>query len=146
MERARFTTRGIGPALGALGVLGALVASGCGTQSYTNHLRPAETKIVSAYISDHGVSISPAKLGAGPITIVVTNQAGTPQTLTIETAGDGAGTTRHTAQIDPTNTANLKAVVDTGTYRLKASSGDMDAAVLKVGAPRPSAQNDLAQP
>jgi hypothetical protein len=143
MVRAR-NTRALGVA--AVVVAGAATLAGCGGSDYENKLRPPATKIVSAYISDDAVSISPAKLGGGPITLVITNQAGTPQTLTLETAGDEAGTTRTSAQVDPSDTTSLKAVVETGRYTLTASSDGIRRAVLRVGAERPSAQNDLQLP
>lgn len=146
MRRARFTSRGVGLSLCATAAVGALALTGCGSSDYKNELRPPRTKVVSAFISERGISISPAHLGAGPVTIIVTNQAGTPQSLTLETSGDGAGTTRETAKIFPTDTASMKATVDTGSYRLRASSDAISEAVLRVGAERPSSQNDLQLP
>ncbi len=134
-----------GPLL-AGGAAMVLVLSGCGGDDYTNKLRPPEPVIVSAFVSNHEVSISPAALGAGPIRLIVTNQSRKPQEIAIATAGNAAGTRRKTMPIGSGDTATLAADVRTGTYSIAASGSGIRPATLQVGVKRPSSQNDLQQP
>lgn len=125
----------------------ATTVTGCGSDtSYSNQLRPPETLIVSASISNRSVSVSPRAFGAGPITIVITNQSRAPQQLTVETAGSGAGITQKTGPINPGDTATMKLTPIRGVYRVAASGRAIRPGRLLVGTPRPSAQNDLLQP
>jgi hypothetical protein len=98
------------------------------------------------------VQISPRKLGAGPITLVITNQSNAAQQVTLETSEDPAGGPGEkavtTGPISPRETASVNADVKQGTYALRVGGGDggVKAARLVVGGPRPSSQNDLLQP
>jgi hypothetical protein len=129
----------------ALGV----VACGSGGGDYKNELRPPSPIVVTASVSKDEVSVSPRKLGAGPISLIVTNQTGASQQVTIEsdtTPGSGPGVRQETAPINPRDTATLKADVAPGTYRVHVVGDGIRAATFRVGKPRPSAQNDLLQP
>ena len=133
--------------------LAALAAAGCGSSghgSYKNTAEPPVPVIVSASIDDQTVQISPRHLGAGPITLVITNQSSTSQQVTLETAdtpGSGPGEKAvQTGPISPRETASIQAVVRRGTYDLHVRGNDVHAARLVVGKPRPSAQNDLLTP
>jgi hypothetical protein len=131
----------------ATGLLLAFVIAGCGDDNtYTNRLRPPEQLVVSAYIAPSGVSISPNGFGAGPITIVITNQTERPQQFTVETAGPKAGIKQTTGPINPTDTADMKITVLKGRYRVAASGKGIKPTALVVGSHRPSSQNDLGQP
>jgi len=126
----------------------ALVAGGCGSQvEYANTPRPATPIVVTASISRDSVSISPARFGAGPISVIVTNQTGTDQQLTLESADEGTGgLRRESAAISPRDTATITADVDAGRYTLAVGGDAIAPARLRVGAPRPSAQNDVLRP
>jgi hypothetical protein len=129
----------------ALGV----VACGGGGGDYKNELRPPSPIVVTASVSKDEVSVSPRRLGAGPISLIVTNQTGASQQVTIESAttpGSGPGIRQETAPINPRDTATLKADVAPGTYRVHVVGDGIRAATFRVGQPRPSAQNDLLQP
>ena len=95
------------------------------------------------------VSVSPRSFGAGPISLVVTNQTNTAQRITLESAdkaGSGPGLRQETAPISPRDTATLKADVKPGRYTVHVGGGGIAAARLQVGSQRASAQNDLLQP
>jgi hypothetical protein len=131
----------------------AVTAAGCGSSgsSYKNTARPATPVIVSASIDDHSVSISPKRLGAGPITLVITNQSTSSQQVTLETAdtpGSGGPGVKavQTGPINPRETASVSANVAPGTYQLHVGGEGVRAARLVVGKKRKSAQNDLLQP
>ncbi|HEU4974795.1 MAG TPA: hypothetical protein VFT50_06860 [Baekduia sp.] len=135
-------------------VVGAIAGSvaGCGSSDhqYRNGERPPAPIVVSASISDHEISVSPKRLGAGPITLVISNQSTAAQQITLETSdapGGGPGVTAvRTGPINPRETASVKADVAPGSYDLGARGSDVRAAHLVVGHERPSSQNDLLQP
>jgi hypothetical protein len=138
-------------ALAPLAVAGVLALGGCGSSSadYKNDPRPAGPIVITGYIDDQRVSVSPRSLGAGPISLIVTNQTGAAQRVTLESAaatGSGPGIKHVTAPISPQDTATLKVDVKPGRYTVHVSGGAIRAARLQVGPERASAQNDLLQP
>ena len=138
-------------ALAALAVAGALALGGCGSSSadYKNDPRPPGPIVITGYVDDQRVSVSPRSMGAGPISLIVTNQTGTSQRVTLESAGEtgsGPGIKQVTAPISPRDTATLKADVKPGRYTVHVAGGAIRAARLEVGPERASAQNDLLQP
>jgi hypothetical protein len=138
-------------ALAALAVAAVLALGGCGSSSadYKNDPRPPGPIVITGYISDQRVSVSPSSFGAGPVSLIVTNQTGTAQRVTLESAGaagTGPGIKQVTAPISPQDTATLKVDVKPGSYSVHVAGDAIRAARLKVGAQRASAQNDLLQP
>jgi hypothetical protein len=138
-------------ALAPLAVAGTLALGGCGDSSadYKNDPRPPGPIIITGYIDDQRVSVSPRTLGAGPISLIVTNQTGASQRVTLESAGatgSGPGIKQVTAPISPQDTATLKVDVKPGSYSVHVAGDAIRAARLRVGPERESAQNDLLQP
>jgi hypothetical protein len=134
-----------------LPVIAAVVAVvGCGTSSdYKNDPRPPSPIVLTGSIDDQRVSVSPRMFGAGPISLIVTNQTDTAQSVTLESAdkaGSGPGLRQVTAPISPQDTATLKADVTPGRYTVHVRGDGIAAARLRVGPERASAQNDLLQP
>jgi hypothetical protein len=147
MERRAVTMRGTRGPLLVGGAALALALAGCGSGGdYTNKLRPPAPVIVSAFVSDKAVSISPSHLGAGPITLIVTNQSQRARTVTLVTPPSDDSDNRQTGEIGPTNNATVQADVVRGDYRVKASGGGIRPAVLTIRGKRPSSQGDLQQP
>jgi len=135
----------------AAAALGAVAfVAGCGEEDdYENQPRPPAPIVVSASINDERISVAPRRFGAGPITLIVTNQTESAQELTLETdeiGGSGPGIQQDTGPINPGDTASLKAELGRGTYRVAVNGAGIQAAALNVGRPRPSAQNELLQP
>ena len=130
----------------ACGAAAALV--GCGsTSNYANLPRPPAPITVTAAIINGHVLVSPARFGAGPITLVVTNQTPRSQELTFETSelgGTQSGVRQASGPINPQSTATLKADVRQGSYILRGRG--VRPARIVVGPKRQSAQNDLLQP
>jgi hypothetical protein len=129
----------------------ALAVGACGSSSadYKNDPRPPATIIITGYISDERVSVSPRSFGAGPLSLIVTNQTSSSQRVTLESAGatgSGPGIRQVTAPISPQDTATLKVDVKPGSYSVHVGAAAIRAARLKVGPERESAQNDLLQP
>ena len=135
----------------SLAVAVVFVVAACGSNSgdYKNDPRPPAPIVITGYISDQRVSVSPRSLGAGPISLIVTNQTATAQRVTLESAGatgSGPGIKQVTAPISPQDTATLKVDVKPGSYSVHVGEDAIRAARLKVGPQRASAQNDLLQP
>lgn len=146
-EGARIRLRTASATLGV-----ALLVAGCGADtSYKNNPRPPSPITVTASISDRGVSVSPSRFGAGPVTLVVTNQTQRSRELVLRSSQEaGSGKTGLAAQgtgpINPQGTASLKADLQQGTYEVRVRGSSVQPASLRVGRPRPSAQNELLQP
>ena len=130
----------------------ALLIAGCGgsdDSNYANEPRPPAPIVVSASIGSDKVSVSPRRFGAGPVTLIVTNQTGQSRELTLETdeiGGSTPGIEQNSGPINPGDTASLKADLKRGTYRVAVDGKQIAAARLNVGAERESAQNELLQP
>src|SRR4051794_6107508 len=96
----------------------ALLIAGCGSENdYANNPRPPSPITITASINDGRVEVSPQRFGAGPITLVVTNQAGRSTDLVIETDNTGsgkAGIRQRTGPINPQATAPLTAALPQG--------------------------------
>jgi hypothetical protein len=125
----------------------ALLAAGCGEDaSYSNEPRPPAPIVLTASINKDEVSVSPVKIGAGPVTLVIANQTSAAQQITFETAGGAAGFRQQTGPINPGDTATLKADVPKGKVTVRVQGDGIAPAELEVGARRASAQDDLLQP
>ena len=125
-------------------------AAGCGEEEdYPNNARPPSPIVISASINSGEVSVSPREFGAGPVTLIVANETERAQEITLETdeiGGSAPGIRQRTGPINPGDTASLNAELARGTYRVSVAGQGIDAAALKVGAERESAQNELLQP
>jgi hypothetical protein len=129
-----------------LAVAAATVAGCGGGSDYKNEPRPPAPIVVTASISKDAVSVSPTKFGAGPVTLIVTNQTGASQQVTVEINNGQAGFKGETGPINPRDTGELKADLGQGTYSVHVGANSIRPARLVVGRERASAQNDLLQP
>ncbi len=128
-------------------IVSALAACG-GGEDYANKPRPATPINVTAAISDKKISLSPKKFGAGPVVIIVSNQTGSEQTMTLQTdelGGTQPGLKQKTDPIAPRGTGTLKVDVREGSYALSTSKGP-EPATFDVGPARKSAQDELLKP
>lgn len=128
----------------------AALVVGCGEEDdYENEPRPPAPIVVSASITDDRISVSPRTFGAGPITLIVTNQTQSDQEVVLETeeiGGNAPGIEQQTGPISPGDTASLKADLREGTYRVAVDGRGIAEAALDVGEPRASSQDQLLQP
>jgi hypothetical protein len=132
----------------AIAGLLALVTAACGTtEDRRNEPRPPARILITGSISTDRVSISPRRFGAGPVSLIVANLTDASQQVTLEAADrNRPGVRQQTAPINPRDTAELRADLRTGRYKVHVTGGGIAAATLRVGKRRPSAQNDLLQP
>lgn len=140
--------------------LAAVALTGCGSggSHFANQPRPASPVNVTVYINDQRVSISPTKVGAGPVDFIVTNQAGQAQSIQILPAGASAAQPlASTGPISPQATAQVNVTLGKGHYTVgtgpegqteaaQATHSGPQPATLDIGHPRPSASNQLMSP
>jgi hypothetical protein len=69
----------------------ALARCGGDDDEYGNEPRPPAPINVTAAIEDERVRVSPESFGSGPVVIIISNQPGSPQTVTFETDEIGGG-------------------------------------------------------
>ncbi|MDQ6818039.1 MAG: hypothetical protein M3018_11635 [Actinomycetota bacterium] len=140
-------------------LVGALVFGGCGAEGGgVSQLSPPVSINLTVYINDSRVSLSPDSVGAGPVVLIVTNQASSTQSLKLLPAGAPAvAPLASIGPISPRGTAQAKVFIRTpGDYALTtAVSGALgtppgtttvQAATLHIGPRRPSGSSDLLQP
>ena len=126
----------------------AVATFGCaGTEERPDRPRPPVRIVITGSISTDRVSVSPRRFGAGPISLLVANLTDTTQQITLETADRRRpGIRSRTGPINPRDTAELRADLQTGRYTVHVAGGGIRAATLRVSGRRRSAQNDLLQP
>jgi hypothetical protein len=123
--------------------LPALTLVACGSDDDRDQNRPPVPINISVQVGAQKVTVSPPKFGAGPITLLVANQSGASQTVTI----DGPRVKQSVGPINPEDTATLKVSVQPGDYTLTtAEAAGLRAAKVTVGPKRPSGQNTLLLP
>jgi hypothetical protein len=127
--------------LSALAVL--MVAAGCGSEDdFDNQARAAAPVDLTASVSDKKVDVSPGSVGAGLVNFTIANQASDPVRFTLVGPTDEASN-----EIPPGTVASLKVNLEEGDYEAGAGeASDIRADALKVGAERPTSQNELLQP
>jgi hypothetical protein len=141
-------------------VFATAVIAGCGSSGhFANRPSPPTPVNLTVFINNQRVSVSPSSVGAGPVVLIVTNQANTAQSLTVLPAGASAAQPiADTGPINPQATAQLTVNLNTpGAYTVgitpsastqaaAALPSGVRPAVLRVGHPRPSGSNALLQP
>jgi hypothetical protein len=131
----------------ALALAAVFGLAACGqADDHANRERPPASINVTAAIIDGRINVSPASFGAGPIRLIVTNQTETDQSVTFATGGGDPGITETSDSINPSGTTTMEVEVPEGDYAISAEDGAIKPASVTVGAPRPSAQDQLLQP
>jgi hypothetical protein len=140
--------------------LTAAMVAGCGsTGHFANQPRPPAPVNLTVYINDQKVSVSPSRVGAGPVQLIVTNQATNAESLTVAAAANSSSQPlADTGPISPQGTASVTVdLAPPGDYTVGiASSGTTQAAasaptgiqpaVVHVGRKRQSSSSQLLQP
>ena len=126
----------------------ALALVGCGGgKQFANNPRPPVPLQLTGVITKDKVTISPNKVGAGPVTITVSNQTPQAHTLTL----DGQGIQEQVGPINPLDTAQLQKTLRPGRYRVVAGSEvatvrEIKPATLVIGKGRASGSNRVLLP
>jgi hypothetical protein len=100
---------------------------------------------LSAAISPQRVTVSPARLAAGTIELIASNQTATSQRVTLRSRGGGGALEQSTGPINPGDTASLTADLPAGRYVVTARSTSIAPARIVVRA-RGAAADGLLQP
>jgi hypothetical protein len=122
--------------------------TGCGGgKNFANKPRPPVPLQLTGVITKQKVTISPNKVGAGPVVITVSNQTGQSHTLTL----DGQGEQERVGPINPLDTAQLQKTLKPGRYTVTAGSEaatrrTISPAILVIGKERPSASDKVLLP
>ena len=130
------------------GVLSLLALGACGEdEDFENEPRPPVPIQLSGVITDSEVSVEPAKIGAGPVVLIVSNQTEESHTVTLE----GPSGTETVGPINPLDAGRIQHNLNQGSYEIKAGSDkaaerEIDPAVLTVGPPRPSSSGSVLLP
>jgi hypothetical protein len=135
----------------ALVLAGTAGVAACGSSGPRKNVdRPASPVTLTGAIHPRFVQISPARVGAGPITLIISNQTGRTQTVTMETDNPaGSNTVGHTVStppIRPQATGRLNIDARRGDYLVHVKARTIAAARVRVGKRRGSSQNDLLLP
>jgi hypothetical protein len=133
----------------ASGLLSMAVLAGCGGgKQFADKSRPPAPLQLNGVITKDGVSISPNKLGAGPVVISISNQ--TPVSHTLELDG-GTNAPVTTAPIAPTDVGTIQATLEKGVYTVKAGSQkavvkQLTPARLVIGKARRDSNDEVGLP
>jgi len=130
----------------ALALLAVLMA-GCGGEDFKNEARAPIREALTGVIQDDAVTVSPSKLGAGPVEITISNQTDAAHSITLE----GDSVVEREGPVAPGDTATIQKTLEPGSYEVKAGSSkavvkEIRPAVLRIGKERPNSNNDLLLP
>lgn len=138
--------------LGALSAaITAMLATGCGeTTAYDNASRPPAPINVAVSLTNGRVELSPMRVGAGPIVLLVSNTGSKSRDVTL-TRAPGASSSCVAADassgpINPRGVARLPVELVEGDCLVGVRDGDLPPTRLRVGPERTSAQEDVLQP
>jgi hypothetical protein len=139
--------------LGALATLLVLVpfAASCGSGAdYANADRPPAPISISIALTGDRVAVSPDRVGAGPVVLLIANESGRSRDVTLTGPQDsGRSCVADDASSGPINAegaARISLPLVEGTCEVSVADGSLKPARLIVGPERESAQQDLLQP
>jgi hypothetical protein len=139
--------------LGALATLLVLVpvVAACGSGAdYANADRPPPPVSVSIAVTSERVAVSPDRLGAGPVVLLIANESGRSRDVTLTgPRGGGRSCVADDASSGPINAegaARISLPLVEGTCVVGVADGSLRPARLVVGPKRESAQQELLQP
>lgn len=123
------------------------VVAGCGEEDFANEPRPPVPVELTGVIQDNAVTVSPSRIGAGPILITISNQTRNEATITLE----GASIRERVGPVPPLDTATIQRTLDPGRYEVRAGSEvalprEIRPAELEIGRKRENSNSDLLLP
>jgi hypothetical protein len=124
-----------------------VIFAGCGKEDFKNEPRAPVREALTGVIQDDEVTVSPSKLGAGPVEITISNQTDQEHSLTLE----GESIVAREGPVAPGDTATIQKTLAPGSYEVKAGSEkavrrEIRPAVLSIGKERANSNNDLLLP
>ena len=127
-------------------IVAALIA-GCGEDDFKREARAPVRLALTGVIQDDKVTVSPAKIGAGPVEITISNQTDRTRTITLE----GESITEQQGPVPPGDTGTIQKTLEPGSYEVRAGSEkavrkEIQPAVLTIGRDRGNANNELLLP
>lgn len=137
-------------ALVAGSALVAVALAGCGGEDkFANKPRPPVPLQLTGVITEERVTVSPDRVGAGPVIITVSNQTQRSHTITLE--GDGVQVRETVGPVNPLDTARIQQTLPQGSYEVRAGSSqampkEIRAAKLEIGPPRKSSSGEVLLP
>ena len=121
--------------------------AGCGQEDFKNEPRAPIREALTGVIQPDAVTVSPSKLGAGPVEITISNQTDAKHSITLE----GKSIVERGGQVEPGGTATIQKTLQPGTYEVKAGSAravrrEIRPAILKIGKERKNSNHDVLLP
>jgi hypothetical protein len=125
----------------------AAVLGGCGEEDFENEARAPVRIALTGVIQDDEVTVSPAKVGAGPVEITISNQTEDARTITLE----GESLVEQGGTVAPGATVTLQKTLEPGSYEVRAGSKkavrkEIRPALLEIGRKRRNSNNELLLP
>jgi hypothetical protein len=123
------------------------LVAGCGGDDFERKPRPPVPIELTGVIQEDKVTVSPDEVGAGPVTILISNQTDDSHTVTLE----GETVRERVGPINPLDTATIQKTLRPGSYEVRAGSEvavptEIAPADLVVGPERESSSNDTLLP
>src|SRR3954463_11251447 len=138
-----------GPALrfAVLATMAAVVAGCVGSSEFKNEPRAPAPVQLTGVIRDDKLTVSPNRVGAGPVILFISNQTQQAHTITLE----GVDTKDTVAPVNPLDTAKIQQTLKQGRYTVKAGSTqavarEIKPATLSVGPQRRDSSNQVLLP
>jgi len=127
--------------------IAAAIVAGCGGDDFKNEARAPIREALTGVIQNDKVTVSPSKIGAGPVEITISNQTKADHTVTLE----GESIVERQGPVAPGDTLTIQKTLTQGSYEVKAGSEkavprEIRPAVLRIGKERKNSNNDLLLP
>ncbi|HZG50359.1 MAG TPA: hypothetical protein VEY90_12630 [Thermoleophilaceae bacterium] len=125
----------------------ALLVAGCGEDDFANEPRAPVRVELTGVIQEDKVTVSPAKVGAGPILITISNQTERARTITLE----GGQVREQVGPVRPLEAETITKTLEPGEYEVRAGSPravrrEIEPAVLSIGRQRRASNDELLLP
>jgi hypothetical protein len=127
-------------------VLCAPLIAGCGSAARLESKgqnRPASPIDLSVYVGDGRAAFDPRQITAGPVELLVVNQAAHAQAVVVTLPGGRV--VARTPEVEPGGSAQMKATLERSSYEIRIV-GRRSGSRLTVEHPARSGNNDLLQP